>query len=74
MGQTGLMGHFTQLYLQLLTSIWLCQPLHRAVIWVGNLIITTFIVCCDESQDVFVPKHDCLVDLGLSEPGALLSG
>lgn len=37
-------------------------------------IFLTFIVGCNESQDVFVPQHDCLVDFGLSEPGALLSG
>lgn len=34
----------------------------------------TFIICCNEAQDVFVAQHDCLVDLGLSEPRALLSG
>lgn len=34
----------------------------------------TFIVSCNESQDVFVSQHDCLVDLCFSEPGAFLSG
>ena len=34
----------------------------------------TFVVRRNESQDVFVPQHDGLVDLGLSKPGALLSG
>ena len=34
----------------------------------------TFVVGGDEAQDVLVPQHDRLVDLGLPEPGALLPG
>lgn len=34
----------------------------------------TFVVCCDEAQDVLMPEHDSLVDFSLAEPGALLSG
>lgn len=33
----------------------------------------TFVVGSNEAQDVLVPQHDSLVDLCLSEPGALLS-
>lgn len=37
-------------------------------------IQSTFVIRGDEAQDVLVPQHDRLVDLGLSEPGALLPG
>lgn len=34
----------------------------------------TFVVGGDEAEDVLVPQHHGLIDLSLSEPGALLSG
>lgn len=38
------------------------------------MIGCTFVVGSDEAQDVLVTQHDCLVDLGLAEPRALLTG
>lgn len=32
----------------------------------------TFVIGSDEAQDVVVPQHHRLVDLGLAEPGSLL--
>lgn len=34
----------------------------------------TFVVCGDEAEDILVPEHDGLVDLGLPKPRAFLSG
>lgn len=38
-----------------------------------DLLSLTFVVGSNEAQNVLVPQHDGLVDLCLSEPGALLS-
>lgn len=32
----------------------------------------TFIIGSDESEDVVMPQHDCLVNLSFSEPRSLL--
>lgn len=34
----------------------------------------TLVVSSNEAQDVFVPQHDCLVNLCLPKPGPLVSG
>ena len=36
----------------------------------GDVVL---VVRCDEAEDVLVPQHHCLVDLGLPEPGLLVS-
>lgn len=42
--------------------------------WAWRPVAVTLVVGGDEAQDVLVPQHDGLVDLSLSEPGALLPG
>ena len=42
--------------------------------FVGSVVCLTLVVGGDEAQDVLVAEHDGLVDLGLTEPGAFISG